>query len=216
MKKVLLISLMALVLIVPINAFALILGPFDQTYQQLSNRPCVIGDMSCQAPAGWDYTAQPNGFGYDLTSPVYQAYAGSPVVAQAGIDLIPSSFILGIDMNFAAGQPPETIDFIRVFVSDTPGGTFTLDTANSFETNFSPLSDNGTGFSDAVLTNYLLVPGKYYKFEAALVNSGGTDGMEEYFLIPVEGPPPSVPEPATLLLMGIGLLGLGIKIRREK
>jgi PEP-CTERM motif len=215
MRKLFVISLMALVLMVPINAMALITGPVDLAIQQTSNRPCVIGDMSCSAPAGWDYYSQPNGFGYDVTSPVYQAYAGSSVVGQAGVDLIPASFWLGIDMNFAGGQDPEFIDFVRVFVSDTAGGVFVLDPGNSFETNFSPLSDNGTGFSDAVLQGYSLQVGKFYKFQVALLNNGGTDGMEQYFLIPQEGSTP-VPEPGTMLLFGLGLVGLaGIRRMRQ-
>jgi hypothetical protein len=48
---------------------------------------------------------------------------------------------------------------------------------------------------------------KYYYFQAALLNSGGTDGMEQYFLIPQEGSTP-VPEPTTLILLGAALLGL--------
>jgi hypothetical protein len=208
MKKAFIITMMAILLMVPLNAMALITGPVDLAFQQTSNRPCVIGDMSCAAPAGWEYTAQANGKGYDLTSPVYKAWAGSTVVGQAGIDLIPASFWLGIDMNFAAGQPAEVIDFVRVFVSDTGApGTFVLDASNSFETNFSPLSDNGTGYSDAVLQGYVLDVNKYYYFQVALVDLGGTDGMEQYFLIPQEGSTP-VPEPGTLLLLGAALLGL--------
>ena len=215
MRKLFVISLMALVLMVPINAMALITGPVDLAIQQTSNRPCVIGDMSCSAPAGWEYTSKANGFGYNLTSPVYQAYAGSSVVGQAGIDLIPASFWLGIDMNFAAGQPPEYIDFVRVYVSNTAGGVFALDVNNSFETDISPLSDNGTGYSDAVLQGYSLEVGKFYKFQIALLNDSGTDGMEQYFLIPQEGST-LVPEPSTMLLMGLGLLGLGMTVRRKK
>jgi len=68
-------------------------------------------------------------------------------------------------------------------------------------------------WSDAVLKGYSLIPGKYYKFEAALVDEGGTAGMEQYFIIPIEGSVP-VSGPATMLLLGFGLLGLA-GVRRK-
>src|SRR5258708_26944936 len=63
--------------------------------------------------------------------------------------------------------------------------------------------NNGTGWADGVIGHITLAAGDYYEFEAEWHND--TDGMEQFWIIPGTA---SVPEPGTLSLFSVGLLGL--------
>ena len=45
---------------------------------------------------------------------------------------------------------------------------------------------------------------------------GATGGAESFFLVEVGATPPPVPEPGTLLLMSLGLLGLSVAHGRKQ
>jgi hypothetical protein len=197
------------------------------TFQQQLNNPCVIGDQSCQEPLNFNATQVSgtpgggNGSTYDLSSPIYQAGAG--VIGNPGTtpDIIPQTFKIGIDMNFATGQGLEQIQFWKTFhcvgTAVTCGslGAFSLDAANSYQPG-SPQNifnnNNGNGKSDALLNGFSLVAGDFYLFEVMWAND--TDGMEEFFIVP-GGTAAPVPEPATLMLLGSGLLAAGAFARRR-
>jgi hypothetical protein len=186
----------------------LILEIPSPSYQQTENSPCVIGDPSCKN-GGFSYTQESGPApgvtsAYDLTSPTYTVVAGTAVSAPNGI---PTSFLMGYDINYAGGQDFETLQLFETYVNGA------LVTAMSYygPTNVSVLA-NGNGFSDAVFSGFNFSLGDHVYFRAKWTND--TDGMEEFFIIP-QGTP-TVPEPATLILFGLGLVGLaGVrKIRK--
>jgi len=211
------------------------------SYQQTTNNPCVIGDPSCQQPSAGGSTmyydresGTPgfNGSTYDIFSTVYRAAA----TADLAHNIIPLSFILGIDVNF--NNSTEYLVAFRTYVcttgsvgtanSSAPGNTgvgpFPTGTAGTCN---SPVLDapnsttggptalqthNGNGFSDAILSTFNLVSGNYYVFEAAISND--SDGMVEFFLIPTDSVTTNptggqVPEPTSILLLGSALAVAG-------
>lgn len=184
----------------------------DNTFQQTSNSPCVIGNPSCNQPSGMDATEVANPSNpYDLFSPVYTAT--SPFTTFSG-DLIPLTFSIGIDDNLATSKGLEVLEAFNTYVCpDTTGVGCTLDGANSFTGPHDiPNNNNGNGFSDMTLNGFSLTAGNLYMFEASVSND--TDGMEQFFIIPSGFA--AVPEPVTSTLVGVGLVSLFFLRRRVR
>ena len=168
-----------------------------QIFQQTAASPCVIGGNNCLNGA-FPMTVQNGGGGgtlnTDITSPTY-------TVAQIVAAIGSSSFTIGIDYN-QSSDPQD----LRVFTADYNVGTDqTFDITTPLVTN-----NNGVGFSDFLLTGFAIPAGATtVTFHATWFDN---DGPDRFFLIGAQAVP--VPEPATLAVLGIGLLGLAA-IRRK-
>jgi hypothetical protein len=177
-------------------------------YQQTNDHPCIIGDSSCKNPAGFGFTALSSGGtqNYDALSPAY-------TVGQIETILGGNIFDVGIDVN--STTHPLATEQLALFTLSVDGvvqfqyGSFTPGTV---------LADisNGSGFSDDLLKTFDLsgfTAGQSVQFHAIVNNA--TDGAEEFFLINPRTATP-IPEPASLALIGIGLLGIGVAKLRSK
>jgi hypothetical protein len=211
MRKYLAVAIVALGMIVissrHANAALLTFeNPGLSIFQQTENSPCVIGEPSCNQPAGFDVTIIPTGPGsdaYDLFSPVYTAAQIEAIVG--------SSFFVGIDVNTAAGQPIETLVLFQMLINGVVVDFFNGPEAFA-------LTNNGNGFSDALLRGFTTLGNDTDTVQFRASVSGATDGREQFFLIssgdkPEE--PPVIPEPGSLMLLGSGLL-IGARRLRQR
>lgn len=208
------------------NGVQLQLTPAVPPGNQPQNAPCLIcGANQPQQPAGFGYNDYSNtGNLPSVTSFSDQGNGGRNQLAnntfgdgyQIGDGSLFKAFLLangdtssnlgftiGVDVNSAAGMPPETLDafYFLDFTQHTVLGTFT-GTPNNLV-----LANNGTGFPDYTLTGFSLNgvnPGDTIAFVSRM--SGLTDGPDSFFLEPGVAAP--VPGPA----VGSGLPGLAFAL----
>jgi hypothetical protein len=192
----------------------LVLSPVTAApfYQQTTNNPCVLGDPSCQGPSGWTWTifeSNPPGGAYtNVLSPTYEVSGIRGVVGPS------EEFRIGVDVNQT--NVVQTLDYFAMIVN----GNVVAEFSPTNPVSVPPTSGggNGNGWADYVLSGFNLsgfadTDLVQFKVTMSLVN----DGREQFFLIssPSEQPPPPIPEPTTSALIGGGLAGLGLLLRRR-
>lgn len=176
---------------------------------QSTSAPCIIAGTTCQNPAGFDYnnfTQGGNITAFDENSPVYE------------ISQFPFlTFNVAIDVNTA--NDGEILDLFEVFVDGTR--IYHYDGPGAIGL----VSSNGNGYGDWTLRSVDLSsfdPDQEVLFHA--VWHDASDGAESFFIVsttapPCTGPecePTPVPEPSSLILLGLGLASLGLYAKRGK
>ncbi|RPH57343.1 MAG: PEP-CTERM sorting domain-containing protein [Acidobacteria bacterium] len=166
---------------------------------QSTSAPCIIAGTQCQNPDGFDFTnfvqgGQPPS-AFDESSPEY-TISQFPFL----------TFDIAIDVNTNSAAS-ETLDSFSVFVDGAEIYNFTGPQL------IGDASNAGNGFGDWLLQSIDL---SSFASDAVVVFnavwSGDVAGPESFFLVERDG---TVSEPGTLVLMGLGLLGLGLLQRRR-
>lgn len=174
----------------------------NASIQQALNTPCVIGNPSCNNPAGFDFTLLP----VNPPSPDTQS---SPTYTVGQIRTVlggSSTFSIGVDISQAPGQAAYSLSSFTVNIAGGDAFQYLGPTL---------LTSAGNGFADALLNTVDLTQFAGSASVIFTLNYGNQNGArEQFFLISGDGPPAPVPEPATLLLFGTTMAGLGLARRR--
>jgi hypothetical protein len=173
-------------------------------YQQTSSSPCVIGGNNCQNGAFPMFTE--NGGGtheYDDQSPFYTTSQITDIVGS-------TAFTVGLDYN--QDRDAQYLYSFSAYYCTGLLGTGTC-TNQTWDLGASlPTNNNGVGYSDFLLSGFTIPLNTQSLYFTA--DWLGNDGADRYFLIGADAP--NVPEPATLSLFGLSLLGIGRRLVRRK
>lgn len=222
-----LIAIAALVVERPAAATITLESPSSIVVQQKYDHPCIFGGNSCNNPTGFGYTKLSN----NPSGDTYNAYAypTSPYTVGQIRNILAltdpinfNSFMVGIDVNTTSADS-EALQLFSMTVTNAAGTIlgqqqFSSNTINPGGIVGAPLitQNNGSGFSDAILKTFdLSTFASADTVQFHLIENGAVDGAEEYFLVNAANPEP-VPAPGTLGIMGVGLIGLWMVVRRRK
>jgi hypothetical protein len=193
--------------------------PAQTVGPQSQSAPCIIAGTHCQNPVDFDYTNFVSSGAinsYDEDSPIYT------------VDQFPFlAFAVAIDVNTDHDEG-ETLQLFEVFVNGQLTHLFTGPAL------IGTVASNGNGYGDWTLEEIDLSsygPDATVQFHAVWDNA--SDGAESYFIVerepacsptdpncnpcsPTDPECNPVPEPATAMLMGLGLLGAGLLRRRVR